>query len=105
MASSSSNQTTTRKRILANAQGRKKDDAPEGPTEEELAAAAEQEANAERILSKRVKAGAPTKRRKAATGKSSTQVWLLGAIVVVGIGAIIGLRYIAELFGVNWIGD
>ncbi len=105
MAKTSTSQALTRKRILANAQGRKKGDGPEEPTEEEAAAAAAQEENAERILSQRVKAGPQKKRSKPAKGKSVAQVGLLGAIVVLGIAAIIGLRYAAEMFGVNWAGE
>ena len=55
--------------------------------------------DAQRILSQPVKAGG--KRRKKRWGRSMTQIALLGAIVFGGIAAIIGLRYLAEMVGVN----
>lgn len=98
----------TRKRILANAGDRKKG-GPEGPTPEEEAAAAAQAEAAERILSQPVRTGkaggSRKKRRKSAKGRSVAQIGLLAALVVGGIGAIIGLRYFAEMSGVNWVGE
>ena len=103
MASSGNSKAQTRRRILANVQDRKKGNLPEAPPEEDTTVASRAE-DAKRVLSQPVKAGRRKKRGKP-KGKSATQVGLLGAIVVGGIAAIIGLRYLAEAFGVNWIGD
>ena len=100
MASTASSKALARKRIRANTQGRK--GTPEAPTEEDTAAAAKAE-EAERILSKRVKV--EPKRRKPKKGRSLAQVGVLGAIVIAGIAAILALRKVAEMSGVNWIGD
>ncbi len=100
MAPTASSKALARKRILANAQGRK--GTPEAPTEEDAPAAARAD-EAERILSKRVKV--ESKRRKPKKGRSIAQIGLLGAIVIAGIAAIIALRNVAEMSGVNWIGD
>ena len=104
MASSGQASSTSRKRILANVQGRRAGDAPEAPPEEDAAAAARNE-NAERILSKPVKSKSKKARAKKPRGRSTNQVVVLAIIVISGIAAIIGLRYLAEAFGVNWIGD
>ena len=105
MASSEHTSTLNRKRLRANVkrtranvQERKKGDTPEAPPEEETTVASQAD-DAQRILSKPVKAG--EKRRKKRWGRSTTQVALLGAILIGGIAAIIGLRYLAEMVGVN----
>ena len=105
MASSGQASSTSRKRILANVQGRRVGDAPEAPPEEEDAAAAARNEKAERILSKPVKSKSKKARAKKPRGRSTNQVVVLAIIVISGIAAIIGLRYLAEAFGVNWIGD
>ncbi len=99
MASSGSANSLSRKRILANVQDRRT-----GTQPEEDAAAARNEA-AERILSKPVKSKTRKSRVKKPKGRSATQVVILAIIGISGIAAIIGLRYLAEAFGVNWIGD
>ncbi len=104
MASSASTSSMTRKRILANTQDRKSSTEIAVEAEEE-AKVAEQNAAAERILSKQVKAGEPKKQRAKPKAKSTAQVGLLAAIFIGGIAAIIGLRYLAEMLGVNWIGE
>ncbi len=105
---SSQKSALARKRIRANAGDRKKGGLA-GPTPEEEAAAAAQAEAAERILSRSVKAGdggrTRKKRRKSAKGRSVAQIGLLGALVVGGIGAILALRYFAEMAGVNWTGE
>ena len=103
MASAASNKALTRKRILANVQDRKKTDTPDVSAEEDAKTAA-QESAAERILCQPVKA-ARKKRRKPPKGRSVAQITLLGAIVIAGIAAIIVLRNVAEMSGVNWVGD
>ena len=55
--------------------------------------------DAQRILSQPVKAG--EKRRKKPQSQQTTRVILLGAILIGGIAAILGLRYLAEMVGVN----
>ncbi len=109
MGSSGQSGSLSRKRILANVQDRKTGETPEVMAEEDADVAARNEA-AERILSKPVKAkskktGAKKSRAKKPPGRSTTQVVLLAAIGIGGIAAIIGLRYLAEAFGVNWVGD
>lgn len=103
MASSASTKSIARRRIRANAQGRKTNDTLEAPDEDDVDVAALDD-DAERILSQRIKSGQKKKRRPKSR-RSTTQVGLLAAIVIGGIAMIIGLRYIAEMFGVNWIGD
>ena len=105
MASSEQTSTQRRKRIRANVgrtranmQERKKGDTPEAPPEEETTVALRAD-DAQRILSQPVKAG--EKRRRKRWGRLMTQVALLGAIMFGGIAAIIGLRYLAEMVGVN----
>ena len=93
----------TRKRILANIQDRKNGDPPETDPEEDTTVDS-RAVDAGRILSQAAKAGRRKKRKKA-KGKTTTQIGLLGVLVVGGIAVIIGLRYVAEAFGVNWIGD
>ncbi len=100
MASSGNTSSRTRQRIRANVQGRKKGDPPEKPSEQEAADAVRAEA-AERILSHPIKSKTVTKRRKKRRGRSLFQVGLLGTIVIGGIAAIIGLRYLAEMFAAN----
>ncbi len=95
---SSANARLSRKRIRANLQERKKGDTSEAPREEKTTVASQAD-DAERTLSKPVKAG--EKRHKKRWGRSMTQVALLGAIVFGGIAVIIGLRYLAEMVGVN----
>ncbi len=102
MNSSGPASSLSRKRILANAQDRSTGNTPQSP--EEDAAAARNEA-AERILSKPVKGKAKKTRRKKRRSRSTTQVVLLAVIGISGIAAIIGLRYLSEAFGVNWIGE
>ncbi len=92
----------SRQRIRANAQDRRTGETPQTP--EEDAAAARNEA-AERILSKPVKSRGKKSRRKKPRGRWTTQVVLLAIIGIGGIAAIIGLRYLSEAFGVNWIGE
>lgn len=104
MASAASNKALTRKRILANAQDRKKPDTPDVSAEEDAKTAA-QEAAAERILSQPVKAGKQKRRKRPKKGRSVSQIAVLGAIVIAGIAAIIALRNVAEMSGVNWVGD
>ena len=96
MASSGLSSSLSRKRILANAQDRKTGGTPEASVEEDVASRAD---DAERIPSKPVKAG--QKRRKKRWGQEATLVVLLGAILIGGIAAIVGLRYLAETFAVN----
>ncbi len=103
MNSSGPASSLSRKRILANAQDRSTGEIPQSP-EEDAAAAARNEA-AERILSKPVKGKAKKTRRKKRRSRSTTQVVLLAIIGISGIAAIIGLRYLSEAFGVNWIGE
>ena len=74
------------------------------PAEEDADVSVRDE-EARRALSKPVKAKAKKTRRKKPQGSSAAQVVLLGAIGIGGIAVIIGLRYLAEAFGVNWIGD
>ncbi len=101
MASSASTSSMARQRIRANTQGRKSSAEIAAEAEEE-AKVAEQNAAAERILSQSVKAGHPTKKRRAKPERKSTaQIGLLAAIVIGGIAAIIGLRYLAEMFAAN----
>jgi hypothetical protein len=104
MASSGSAASLSRKRILANVQGRKANQRPEPTPEEEAEIAARDEA-AERILSKPVKSKGKRTKLKRPKGKSTTHVVILAIIGISGIAAIIGLRYLAEAFGVRWIGD
>ena len=108
MASSGSASSMSRKRILANAQAsaqaRKTGGAPEAPAEEDAEVAA-RNAAAERILSKPVKSKGKKSRRKKPRGRSTTQVVVLAIIGITGIAAIIGLRYLSEALGVNWIGE
>jgi hypothetical protein len=104
MASSGPASSISRKRILANAQVRKTGGPPEAPGEDDAEVAAQNE-NAERILSKPIKGKGRRIKAKKPKIRSTTQVVMLGAIVITGIAAIIGLRYLAEAFGVNWIGD
>ncbi len=104
MASSGPASSIARKRILANAQNRKSGGAPEALAEEDAEAAA-RNADVERILSKRVKGRGGKSKRKKPKGRSATQVVLLAIIGITGIAAIIGLRYLSEAFGVNWIGE
>ena len=94
----------SRKRILANSQVRNTGEPPVPPGEDDAEVAARNEI-AERILSKPVKSRGRKTRAKKPKSRSTTQVVMLGAIVITGIAAIIGLRYLAEAFGVNWIGD
>ncbi len=105
MASSEQTSTQRRKRIRANVgrtranmQERKKGDTPEAPPEEETTVALRAD-DAQRILSQPVNAG--KKRRKKPWSHQTTQVVLVGAILIGGIAAIIGLRYLAEMVGVN----
>ncbi len=102
MASSAKISSLSRKRILANAQVRKTGQTLEAPAEEDTDVAARNE-DAERILSKPVKAG--KKRRKKRWSQEATQVVLLGAVVIGGIAAILGMRYLSEMVGNNWIGN
>ena len=104
MASSGPASSIARRRILANAQNRKSGGTSEAPAEEDAEVAA-RNAEAERILSKRVKVRSNKTRRKKPRGKSTTQVVLLAIIGIAGIAAIIGLRYLSEALGVNWIGE
>ena len=104
MASSAKISSLSRKRILANAQVLKTGQTPEAPAEEDTDVAARNE-DAVRILSKPVKGRGKKTRRKEPRGRSVTQVVLLAAIGIGGIAAIIGLRYLSEALGVNWIGD
>ncbi len=105
MASSGQTSTQKRNRIRANVkrtranvQERKKGDTPEAPPEEETTVALRAD-DAQRILSQPVKAG--KKRRKKPQSQQTTRVILLGAILIGGIAAILGLRYLAEMVGVN----
>ncbi len=102
MASSAKISSLSRKRILAYAQVLKTGQTPEAPAEEVTDVASRAD-DAERILSKPAKAG--TKRRKKRWGQEATQVVLLGAVVIGGIAAILGLRYLSEMVGNNWIGN
>ncbi len=94
----------SRKRILANVQDRRTGEAPEAPPEEDAAAAARNEA-AGRILSSPVKSKSKKSRARKPQGRSTTQIVVLAIIGIGGIAAIIGLRYLGEAFGVNWVGD
>ncbi len=102
MASSGQTSSLNRRRILANAQVRKTGQTPETPAEEDTDVAAKNE-DAERMPSQPVK-GKKTKRKKS-PGRSTTQVVLLGVVVIAGIAAILGLRYLSEMVGNNWIGN
>ncbi len=102
MASSAKISSLSRKRILAYAQVLKTGQTPEAPAEEVTDVALRAD-DAERMLSQPVKAG--KKRRKKRWGQGTTQVVLLAAIGIGGIAAIIGLRYLSEALGVNWIGN
>ncbi len=99
MASSGHANYLSRKRIIDNVEECKTVGTPEASVEEDVASRND---DAERILSKPVKAG--EKRRKKRWGREATQVVLLGSVLIGGIAAIIGLRYLAEMFGFNWIG-
>ena len=100
MASSGHANYLSRKRIIDNVEERKSGGTPEAPGEEEM-----WDDDARRILSQPVKAKAGKNRRKKPQSRLTTHIGLLGAIVIGGIAVIIGLRYLAEMFGVNWIGD
>ena len=100
MASSEHANYLSRKRIIDNVEECKSGRTPDTPGEEEIWAD-----DAQRILSQPVKAKAGKNRRKKPQGSSTAQLGLLSAIVIGGIAVIIGLRYLAEMFGVNWIGD
>jgi hypothetical protein len=104
MASSGHTSHLSRARIIANVQDRKTPKIPEALTEEDAHVAARNE-DAQRILSKPVKAKPKKTRRRKHQRDSVAQVLLLGTIVIGGISAIIGLRYLAETFGIRWIGD
>ena len=104
MASSGPASSIARRRILANAQNRKSGGTPDESAEADAEATARNE-DAQRILSKRVKARGGKTKRKKPKGRSSTQVVLLAIIGITGIAAIIGLRYLSEALGVNWIGE
>ncbi len=99
MASSGHANYLSRKRIIDNVEECKSGRTPEAPGEEEM-----WDDDARRILSQPVKAKAKINRRKKPQGSSTTQLGLLSAIVIGGIAVIIGLRYLAEMFGFNWIG-
>ena len=86
------------RRTRANVQERKKGDTPEALPEEETTVTSRAD-DAQRILSQPVNAG--KKRRKKPWSHKTTQVVLVGAIFVGGIAAILGLRYLAEMVGVN----
>ena len=103
MASSAKISSMSRQRILANAQDRRTGETPEAPRED-AAAVARNEA-AESILSKPIKGRGKKSRRKKRWGQEATQVVLLGAVVIGGIAAILGLRYLSEMVGNNWIGN
>ena len=103
MDSSGPATSLSRKRILANVQDRRTGETPQAPEEDDDAAARNE--TAERILSKPVHGKAKKTRRKKPRGRSTTQIVVLAIIGITGIAAIIGLRYLAEAFGVNWIGD
>ena len=100
MASSGQTSSLSRRRILANSQVRKTGETPEAPTEEDTDGAARNE-DAERILSQ----PAREKRRKKRWSQEATQVVLLGAVLIAGIAAILGMRYLSEMVGNNWIGN
>ncbi len=104
MASSGQASSIARRRILANAQNRKSVGTSEAPAEEDAEVAA-RNADAERILSKRVKGRGKKTKRKKPRGQSATQVVVLAIIGIAGIAAIIGLRYLGESVGINWIDD
>ena len=89
-----------RRRIRANTQDLKSDAGAAVEAEEE-AKVAEQNAVAERILSHQVKSGQPKKRHAKPKRKLTALLGLLAAIVIGGIAAILGLRYLAEVFAVN----
>ena len=101
MASSAHARHLSRERIIANAREQKtaqtdRDDAGSVPSQDD---------NVAPVLSQPVKAKVRKNRRKKQDGGLVGKVGLLGAIVVTGIAIIIGLRYLAETFGINWIGD
>jgi hypothetical protein len=102
MASTGPATSLNRKQILANIQGRGSNESPE-----ENAEVAARDDAAERILFKPVKSKSTARRPKAKKpkGQSTTQIVLLAVIGLTGLAAIIGLRYLAEAFGVNWVGD
>ena len=90
-----------RQRSLANMQGRK----TAGTLDKDAESAPSRADDALRILSQPAKATVRKKNRKKQRGDLVGEVGLLGTIVTVGISVIIGLRYLAEAFGVYWIGD
>ncbi len=102
MVSSGQTSSLSRKQILANAQVRKTDETSEAAAEEVTDVALRVD-DAERLLSQPVKAG--EKRRKKGWSQEATQVVLLGAVVIGVIAAILGLRYLSEMVGNNWIGN
>jgi len=104
MASSGHVNYMSRRRIIDNVEMCKSGGTPNVPGEEKSTVPSQTD-DAQRILSQPGKAKARKKRRKKPHGRSATQVVLLGSIVIGGIAVIIGLRYLAEMYGVNWIGD
>ena len=100
MASSGHANYLSLKRIIDNVEECKTVGTPEASVEEDVASRND---DAERILSNPVKAG--KQRRKKRWGREATQVAVLGVVVIGGIAAIIGLRYLAEMVGDNWIGN
>ena len=99
----------SRKRILANVQDRRTGEAPEAPPEEEPVSSPPPHCGrneaAGRILSSPVKSKSKKSRARKPQGRSTTQIVVLAIIGIGGIAAIIGLRYLGEAFGVNWVGD
>ncbi len=104
MASSGHVNYLSRRRIIDNVEMCKSGGTPNVPGEEKSTVPSQTD-DAQRILSQPGKAKARKKRRKKPHGRSVIQVVVLGAIGVGGIAVIIGLRNVAEIFGVNWIGD
>ncbi len=102
MASSGPASSLSRKRIFANVQDRKTDGTPEASVEEDTDVASQAD-DAQRMLSQPVMAG--QKRRKKRWSQEATQVVLLGAVVIAGIAGILGLRYLSEMVGNNWMGN
>ncbi len=98
MASSGHTSTLSHKRIRAIVRERKKRDIPETLPREATTVASRAD-DAQRNLSQPVKAG--EKRRKKPWRQETIQVVLLGAVVIGAIAAILGLRYLAKMVGVN----
>ena len=82
----------------ANVQEPKKGDTPEMSPEEEAAVASRAD-DAQPILSEPIKT--IKYKRKKPWSQQSIQAIVLGALLIAGIAALIGVRYLTETFGAN----